>query len=59
MDIKKIREKAFVTQSDFAKEIGVSIVSVQKWEWGQSKPSLRNTKKIVEFCKKNNIKIDL
>lgn len=55
MNIKEIREKAFLTQELFAKEIGVSIVSIQKWEWGKSKPSLRNTKKIVEFCKERGI----
>lgn len=57
MNIKEIREKAFLTQELFAKKIGVSVVSVQKWEWGKSNPSLRNAKKIVEFCKENNVEI--
>ena len=57
MDIKEIRLKAFMTQDDFAKQIGVSISAVRTWEQGVSNPSLKAQKKIVDFCKKNGIAV--
>ena len=53
MNIKEIRLKAFMTQDDFAKQIGVSISAVRTWEQGVSNPSLKAQKKIVDCCKKN------
>lgn len=57
MNIKEIRLKAFMTQDEFAKQIGVSTSAVRTWEQGVSKPSLKAQKKIVEFCKRNRIAI--
>lgn len=57
MNIKEIRLKAFMTQDDFAKQIGVSISAVRTWEQGVSNPSLKAQKKIVDFCKKNGIAV--
>ena len=34
--IKKLRNKMLLTQSEFAKELGVSIASVARWETGVS-----------------------
>lgn len=56
MDIKKIRAKALLTQVEFAKEIGVSPMTIQRWENGQV-PSWRFQRKIIEFCNKNEINI--
>lgn len=58
-DIKKIRRKAFMTQEDFAKEIGVSCITVTRWETGKAKPNLRTMKLIDEYCKKNSIDFDI
>lgn len=55
MNIRNIRRKAFMTQDEFAKQIGVSVSAVRTWEQGVSKPSLKTLKKIVEFCKRNGI----
>ena len=33
-DLKRIRRKAFMTQEDFAKELGVSFATVNRWEKG-------------------------
>ena len=54
-DIKRIRRKAFMTQEDFAKEIGVSFATVNRWETGKAKPNLKTMKLIDEYCKKNSI----
>ena len=58
-DIKKIRRKAFMTQEDFAKEIGVSCITVTRWESGKAKPNLKTMKLIDDYCKKNRIDFDI
>ena len=58
-DIKKIRRKAFLTQEDFAKEIGVSFATVNILETGKAKPNLKTMKLIDDYCKKNKIDFDI
>ncbi len=58
-DIKKIRRTAFLTQEDFAKEIGVSFATVNRWETGKAKPNLKTMKLIDDYCKKNKIDFDI
>lgn len=47
--IKKLRNKMFLTQSEFAKEIGVSIASVARWEAGENEPTMKVKKKLNEL----------
>ena len=54
-DIKKIRLSAILTQEEFAKEVGVSFATVNRWETGKAMPTLKSMKLIDEYCKKNNI----
>lgn len=58
-DIKRIRRKGFLTQEDFAKELGVSFATVNRWETGRSKPTLKTMKRIDDYCKKHNIDFDV
>ncbi len=58
-DIKRIRRKAFLTQEDFAKEIGVSFATVTRWETGKAKPNLKTMKLIDDYCKRNDIDFDI
>lgn len=58
-DIKRIRRKAFLTQEDFAKEIGVSCITVTRWETGKAKPNLKTMRLIDNYCKKNAIDFDV
>ena len=58
-DIKKIRRKAFLTQEDFAREIGVSFATVNRWETGKAKPNLKTMKLIDDYCKGNDIDFDI
>ena len=48
-DIKRIRRKAFLTQEDFAKEIGVSFATVNRWETGKARPNLKTMKLIDDY----------
>ncbi len=54
-EIKKIRQRSFLTQQDFAKKIGVAFSTVNRWESGRAKPNLKTMKSINIFCLDNNI----
>jgi DNA-binding helix-turn-helix protein len=54
-EIKRIRQRSFLTQQDFAEEIGVSFSTVNRWESGRAKPNLKAMKSINAFCLDNNI----
>ena len=54
-EIKRIRQRLFLTQQDFAKKIGVAFSSVNRWETGRAKPNLKAMKNINTFCLNNNI----
>lgn len=47
--IKKLRNKMFLTQTEFAKEIGVSIASVARWETGENEPTMKMKKKLNDL----------
>lgn len=48
-----------MTQEDFAKKIGVSCITVTRWETGKAKPNLKTMRLIDEYCKKNSIDFDV
>lgn len=54
-EIKRIRQRCFLTQGDFAKEIQVAFSTVNRWEGGKAKPNLVAMKHIKEFCLRNSI----
>ena len=55
-NIKKLREKLILTQKEFAELIGVSYVTVCRWETGKFEPTIKMRRKIVELLVKHNIK---
>ena len=58
-DIRRIRRKAFMTQEDFAKAIGVSYSTVNRWETGKARPNLKAMKLIDTYCKNNSVNFDI
>lgn len=58
-DIKSIRQRCFLSQEAFAKELGVSFATVNRWESGKTKPAYKTMKLIDDFCKKNSIDFDI
>lgn len=58
-EIKKLRQKQFMSQTDFAHLLGVSFTTVNRWENGKSKPSYKAMKTIDEYCKENGIDFDV
>ena len=51
-EIKRIRQKCFLTRQDFAKEVQVALSTVNRWEGGKAKPNLNAMKNVKEFCLK-------
>ena len=58
-DIKKIRHKCLMSQSDFANALGVSFATVSRWESGKSKPNFKTMKLINSFCETQGIDFDV
>ena len=53
--IKVARLEQFLTQKQMAEELGVSVMSVIRWENGQNKPALSMQKKFKEYCQNKGI----
>lgn len=58
-DIRELRQKCFLSQEAFAKELGVSFATVNRWEAGKTKPTYKTMKLIDDFCKKQGINFDI
>lgn len=58
-NIKQIRQKHFLSQEAFAKELGVSFATVNRWESGKTKPTYKTMKLLDDYCKKNGIFFDI
>jgi hypothetical protein len=57
--IKLIREKLLLTQQELAELLGVSFVTVNRWENGVHEPTMKVKRKIKELMIKNNIDIEV
>lgn len=53
--LKEYREKKFLTQREFADELGVSFVTVNRWETGKFVPTMKMKKKLCSLFKKEGI----
>ena len=47
--IKEYRQRKFLTQEEFAKLIGVSITSVNRWETGKFEPTMQVKKMLYQL----------
>lgn len=56
-EIKKLRLKMMLSQTEFAKLLGVTFESVNRYENGRSRPTFRVQRKLNEL--NNNIKEEL
>lgn len=55
MEIRKIRQQAYLTQKRFAEKLNVSLSTVRGWESGLFSPNITQKGKLKEFCKENDI----
>ena len=56
--IKMTRQKAFLSQETFAKEMKVAVSTINRWENGKSKPNLTAMRNLKQFCEKHNLSYD-
>lgn len=52
---KKTRQKCFLSQEAFARELRIFFSSINRWENGKTKPNMSAMKKIKEFCEAQGI----
>ena len=57
--IKQIRQKAMLSQEDFARELDVSFATVNRWENGKTAPTYKKMRQIKEYCAKNSIPFEI
>lgn len=50
--IRITRQKAFMSQEEFASELKVSVSTINRWETGKVKPNLSAMKSLKAFCSK-------
>lgn len=51
-EIRILRQKSFLTQTQFAEELQVSFTTVNRWEKGKATPNLSTMKRIKAYCEK-------
>lgn len=54
-EIKIVRQKAFLTQTQFAEHLHVSFTTVNRWETGKARPNLSAMKELKDFCFRQQI----
>lgn len=54
-NIKKLREKLILSQKELADLLGVSYVTVCRWETGKFDPTIKMRRKLQEMFIKNDI----
>ena len=55
--VKKMRELTGMSQEQFAKELGTSVVSINRWENAKSLPNPMAQQQLYSFCEKHNVDI--
>ena len=56
--IRVVRKKALLSQEEFAKTLGVSVGTINRWENGKTKPNITAMKKLKNFCENSGIPFD-
>ena len=56
--IKKLREVLLITQQELSDLLGVSIVTVNRWENDKFEPTIKIKRKLQALFKENNIKTE-
>ncbi len=53
--IRMMRQKQLLSQDALAKELDVTLSTVNRWEKGKSVPNLSTMKKIKDYCGRNDV----
>ena len=55
LKIKELREVLLITQQELADLLGVTNITVNRWENNKSNPSIKEKRKLVKMFKENKI----
>lgn len=55
--IKKLRNKLILTQTEFGELFGVSFATINRWEAGKFKPTIKLKRKLAPYFRKYDIEI--
>ena len=58
-ELKRIRQRTFLSQEAFAKEVSVSFSTVNRWESERTIPNLAAMKNKKAFCERNNLEYSI
>lgn len=50
-----IRQRAYMTQVEFAEALGVSSMTINRWETAKVRPNITAMKKLRKFCYEHDI----
>ena len=53
--VKKLREKALITQNELAEMLGVSFATVNRYENGHHEPTMRVKRQLMMLFKKHRV----
>lgn len=56
--IKNLRKKMILTQTEFAKMLGVSFGTVNRWESGKYEPTTKLKRKLQPYFEEYKIKLE-
>lgn len=56
--IREYRERKFISQQELAKILGVSNVTICRWETGRYEPDMETKKKLVALFNEIGMKLD-
>lgn len=56
--IREYRERKFLTKEELAKILGVTFVSISRWERGKYEPNMETKKKLVALFNEIGMKLD-
>jgi len=54
-----VRAKLDLTQTELAKRLKLSFPTISRWENGRSKPTKKEMVVFMEFCKENNLILEV
>ena len=54
-ELRKLRQRTLLNQTDFAKAVGVSYSTINRWETAKSKPNLAAMRNIKVFCEQHKL----
>ena len=57
--IKILRQESLLSQEAFAKELGVSFATVNRWETGKTQPTYKTLRTIKKYCEKHNVEFSI